>query len=91
MLNIFKKEECRHMFTIEKTMWSEEFREALYATGRPVTSFEYVEEQSDGSKPILYDITIIGDNETWDALNRTMGKLGITTFKRNKKATTKVK
>lgn len=85
-----KTEESKHMFTIEHNTWSDEFRDALYATGYPVTSFRYVEE-TNGNKQVLYDITIIGDDETWDELNRTMGRLGITIVKKVKKATTKVK
>lgn len=84
-----KKEEPKHMLTIEHGTWSEEFRAALYATGAPVTSYQYVEENG-GNKQILYDITITGDSEVWDELNREMGRLGITTVKKIKKATTKV-
>ena len=80
-----------HRFTIEHTMWSDDLRNALYDTGNPVTSYRYTEEEADGKKVILYNITVIGDNETWDELNRKMGKLGITTYKGKKRATTKVK
>lgn len=87
---MFGKKELKHKFTIEHSMWSDDLRKALYATGGPVTSWQYVEE-SDGKQVILYDIVITGGNEVWDELNREMGRLGITTYKKKVKPLNKAK
>lgn len=87
---MFGKKEMKHKFTIEHSMWSDDLRNALYDTDSPVTSQRYVIEEDD-RKVILYDITIIGDNDVWDQLNRELGRLGINTYKKKIKPLNKVK